>query len=64
MKKLLLTLATVAMCGFASYAAETTLEVKDATDNKGTDVPQKPAEATSTAQPRHNQPHESLNRGD
>lgn len=36
MKKLLLTLATVAMCGFASYAADVTLQVKDATDIKGT----------------------------
>lgn len=64
MKKLLLTLATVAMCGFASYAAETTLEVKDATDIKGTDVPEKPAEGTSNGQARHIQPLESLKLGD
>ena len=64
MKKLLLTLATVAMCGFASYAAETTLEVKDATDIKGTDVPEKPAEGTSNGQARHIQPLESLKIGD
>lgn len=64
MKKLLLTLATVAMCGFASYAAETTLEVKDATDIKGTDVPEKPAEGTSKGQARHIQPLESLKIGD
>ena len=63
MKKLLLTLATVAMCGFASYAAETTLEVKDATDIKGTDVPEKPAEGTSNGQARHIQPLESLKLG-
>lgn len=64
MKKLLLTLATVAMCGFASYAAETTLEVKDATDIKGTDVPEKPAEGGSNGQARHIQPLESLKIGD
>lgn len=64
MKKLLLTLATVAMCGFASYAAETTLEVKDATDIKGTDVPEKPAEGTSPGAGRHIQPLESLKIGD
>lgn len=64
MKKLLLTIATVAMCGFASYAAETTLEVKDATDIKGTDVPEKPAEGTSNGQARHIQPLESLKIGD
>lgn len=64
MKKLLLTLATVAMCGFASYAAETTLEVKDATDIKGTDVPEKPAEGNSNGQARHIQPLESLKLGD
>ena len=64
MKKLLLTLATVAMCGFASYAAETTLEVKDATDIKGTDVPEKPAECTSPGAGRHIQPLESLKIGD
>lgn len=64
MKKLLLTLATVAMCGFASYAAETTLEVKDATDIKGTDVPEKPAEGTSPGAGRHIQPLESLKLGD
>lgn len=64
MKKLLLTLATVAMCGFASYAAEITLEVKDATDIKGTDVPEKPAEGTSPGAGRHIQPLESLKIGD
>lgn len=64
MKKLLLTLATVAMCGFASYAAEVTLEVKDATDIKGTDVPEKPAEGTSNGQARHIQPLNSLKIGD
>lgn len=64
MKKLLLTLATVAMCGFASYAAETTLEVKDATDIKGTDVPEKPAEGASPGAGRHIQPLESLKLGD
>lgn len=64
MKKLLLTLATVAMCGFASYAAETTLEVKDATDIKGTDVPEKPKDDNSNGQARHIQPLESLKIGD
>lgn len=64
MKKLLLTIATVAMCGFASYAAEITLEVKDATDIKGTDVPEKPAEGNSNGQARHIQPLESLKLGD
>lgn len=64
MKKLLLTLATVAMCGFASYAAEVTLEVKDATDIKGTDVPEKPKDDNSNGQARHIQPLESLKIGD
>lgn len=64
MKKLLLTLATVAMCGFASYAAETTLEVKDATDIKGTEVPEKPAEGNNNGTGRHYQPLESLKIGD
>lgn len=67
MKKLLLTLATVAMCGFASYAAETTLVVNDATDIKGTDVPERPAGTNGdkdNGQARHFQPLESLKLGD
>lgn len=67
MKKLLLTLATVAMCGFASYAAETTLVVNEATDIKGTDVPERPAGTNGdkdNGQARHFQPLESLKLGD
>lgn len=67
MKKLLLTLATVAMCGFASYAAETTLEVKDAKDINGTDVPERPKGTNGdkdNGQARHFQPLESLKLGD
>lgn len=47
MKKLLLTLATVAMCGFASYAADVTLQVKDATDIQGTYNEEKPVSPES-----------------
>lgn len=67
MKKLLLTLATVAMCGFASYAAETTLEVKDAKDIAGTDVPERPKGTNGDKDPgaaRHFQPLQSLKIGD
>lgn len=67
MKKLLLTLATVAMCGFASYAADVTLQVKDATDIKGTDVPERPKGTNGdkdNGQARHFQPLESLKLGE
>lgn len=67
MKKLLLTLATVAMCGFASYAAEVTLEAKDATDIQGTDVPERPKGTNGdkdNGAARHFQPLQSLKIGD
>lgn len=64
MKKLLLTLATVAMCGFASYAAEVTLEAKDATNIQGTDVPEVPKEGNNNGVGRHIQPLTSLDLGD
>lgn len=66
MKKVLLTLAAVAMA-FTVGAAETTLEVKDATDIKGTDVPERPAGTNGDkdkGQARHFQPLESLKLGD
>ncbi len=60
MKKFLLSIAAMAMCGITALAAETTLEVKDATDIKGTDIPEKPAEGSSNGQARHFQPLESF----
>lgn len=60
MKKFLLSIAAMAMCGITAFAATTTLEVKDATDIKGTDIPEKPADGSSNGQARHFQPLESL----
>lgn len=60
MKKFLLcAMAMAAVCATAG-AEEWTLNVKDATDIQGTDVPEKPAEGTSNGQARHIQPLESL----
>lgn len=65
MKKLLLTLATVAMCGFVSYAADVTLQVKDATDIKGTLNEEKPAgEGSQYGEAKNYKPLESLKLGD
>lgn len=65
MKKLLLTLATVAMCGFASYAADVTFQVKDATDIKGTLNEEKPAgEGNQYGSAKNYKPLESLKLGD
>ena len=65
MKKLLLTLATVAMCGFASYAAETTLEVKDAKDIKGTlNEEVAPSADNQYGSAKNYKPLESLKLGD
>lgn len=65
MKKLLLTLATVAMCGFVSYAADVTLQVKDATDIEGTLNEEKPAgEGSQYGEAKNYKPLESLKLGD
>lgn len=65
MKKFLLSLSTLLMCGsFVASADDVVLNVKDATDVKGTDVPEKPAEGTDKGQARHIQPLESLKVGD
>lgn len=63
MKKILLSLATVALCGSMAVAAETTLLVNDATDIQGTDVPERPAGTngeTDKGQARHIQPLQQL----
>lgn len=62
MKKLLLTLAAVASFTFAQ--AEVTLKVIEATDIKGTEVPEKPASGNDNGQAKHVQPLESLKIGD
>lgn len=65
MKKLLLTLATVAMCGFASYAADVTLQVKDATDIQGTLNQEVPAgEGSQYGSAKNYKPLQSLKLGD
>lgn len=65
MKKLLLTIATVAMCGFASYAADVTLQVKDATDIKGTLNEEVPAgEGSQYGSAKNYKPLQSLKLGD
>lgn len=65
MKKLLLTLATVAMCGFASYAADVTLQVKDATDIKGTlNEEVAPSADNQYGSAKNYKPLESLKLGD
>lgn len=65
MKKLLLTIATVAMCGFASYAADVTLQVKDATDIKGTlNEEVAPSADNQYGSAKNYKPLESLKLGD
>lgn len=63
MKKHLLALAFAAV-STAAFAEPVTLEVKDATDIQGTEVPEKPAAGTSSGEARHIQPLESLKIGD
>ena len=60
MKKILLSMAAILMCGTMAFAEDTTLQVSAATDIQGTDVPEVPAEGSSNGQARHIQPLESL----
>lgn len=53
MKKQLLTLAAVAFAGIAAMAEPVTLDVKNATDIKGNDIAEVPAEGTSYGTARH-----------
>lgn len=67
MKKLLLTLAGALLAAPAVLAETVTLDVNDATDFVGTDVPERPAGTTSdkdTGEARKFQPLESLKLGD
>lgn len=65
MKKLLLTIATVAMCGFASYAADVTLQVKDAAAIQGTlNEEVAPNESNKNGVAKNYKPLESLKIGD
>ncbi len=65
MKKFLLSLATIILGGsMIASAEEVVLNVKDAVNIKGTDVPEKPAEGSNNGQARHIQPLESLEIGE
>ncbi len=63
MKKLLLSMACLATVAFAN-AAEVTYNVKDATNLKGEDIPEKPAQGSSNGEARHIQPLEGMTLGD
>lgn len=67
MKKLLLSMAGALLIAPAALAETVTLDVNDATDFKGTDVPERPAGTTSdkdSGEARKFQPLESLKLGD
>ncbi|MCM1005409.1 MAG: chitobiase/beta-hexosaminidase C-terminal domain-containing protein [Prevotella sp.] len=64
MKKLLLSMAAVALSFTAANADEIELNANNATDIIGTDVPEKPAEGESNGEARHIQPLTSLSLGD
>lgn len=60
MKKVLLSMAALLLCGGYSYAADVELNAGDATDIQGTEVAEVPAEGNNNGQAKHVQPLESL----
>lgn len=60
MKKILLSIATLALCGSLAMADDVVLMSSDATDIVGTDIPEVPASGNSNGTGRHIQPLESM----